>query len=68
MGVAIMIGQCVACNDMIRFNPHKVPSLMIRNKREPICRACAEMWNDMHPEIARPILEGAYDFFDENEL
>lgn len=68
MGYAIMMGFCINCNSPIQFNPHKVPSLMIAGKREPICRICAERWNELHPENARPILEGAYEYFNENEL
>jgi hypothetical protein len=41
---------------------------MIEGKREPICKSCAERWNILHPENAKPIQEGAYDGFDENEL
>jgi hypothetical protein len=68
MGRAIMLGFCAACGRHIEFNPHKVPSLMIEGKREPICKSCAERWNILHPENAKPIQEGAYDSFDENEL
>jgi hypothetical protein len=68
MGYAIMYGICVACKRTIAFNPHKVPSLMINGKREPICKNCAERWNELHPENARPIQDGAYDYMDENEL
>lgn len=68
MGYAIMFGTCAACHKPIGFNPHKVPSLMVDGKREPICETCANRWNELHPENARPILKGAYDHFDENEL
>jgi hypothetical protein len=53
---------------MIAFNPHKVPSLMINGVREPLCRRCAERWNELHPENARPIQDGAYDYMPEEEL
>lgn len=65
---AYMIGQCAACHNMIHFNPHKVPSLLVGGERVQICRSCAEKWNRMHPENARPILEGAYDPCPEEEL
>jgi hypothetical protein len=68
MGYAIMFGICIACKGDMHFNPHKVPSLMINGKREPICEACANRWNQLHPEAAKPIQEGAYRHFDENEL
>lgn len=68
MGYGLMYGVCVACKRTIAFNPRKVPSLMVNGKREPICIDCANRWNQIHPENARPIMEGAYDYFDENEL
>lgn len=68
MGYAIMLGFCAACKNPIQFNPHKVPSLMIQGVRQPICRACAERWNELHKENARPIQAGAYDYLPEEEL
>jgi hypothetical protein len=70
MGYAFMFGSCAACHQMIGFNPHLVPSIRFNNvgPKQPICQACAERWNQLHPEQARPILEGAYVPFDENEL
>ena len=68
MGYAIVMGFCIACRKQISFNPHKVPSLLVVGIREPLCKECAEKWNKLHPENARPILDGAYEHFDENEL
>lgn len=68
MGYALVIGFCIACKRKIGFNPHKVPSLMVNGHREPLCESCANRWNQLHPENARPIQEGAYQEFDENEL
>jgi len=41
---------------------------MVNDKREPLCESCANRWNTLHPESARPILEGAYEPMDEIEL
>jgi hypothetical protein len=68
MGYAIMLGFCVACKQPISFNPRKVPSLKVDGIRQPICKSCADRWNVLHPENARPIQDGAYEHFDENEL
>lgn len=65
---AYVVGLCAACNHVIGFHPHKVPSLMINGKKEPICEGCAKRWNELHPAEAKPILEGAYEPFDESEL
>lgn len=68
MGYAIMMGLCIACKRPIQFNPHAVPSLMIHGQREPLCRICAERWNALHPDKARPIRPDAYSAIDETEL
>ena len=68
MGYAIVLGFCCSCHKHIEFNPHKVPSIRVNGEREPLCRECAERWNTLHPDIARPIMDGAYEGFDENEL
>ena len=68
MGYAYMVGNCVACKRLIHFNPHRVPSLMINGYREPLCRTCAERWNEIHKGQEREILSGAYEPFPEEEL
>lgn len=69
MGYAIMMGFCIACKRPISFNPHSVPSLMIDGgNREPLCEICANRWNELHPEKAKPIRPDAYSFIDENEF
>lgn len=68
MGYALVLGNCIACKRMISFNPNAVPSLMVNGRREPLCEGCANRWNELHPENARPIRPDAYTFIDENEL
>jgi hypothetical protein len=68
MGYAVMLGFCAACRRPISFNPHKVPSLRINGVKEPICESCANRWNELHPEAARPIMAGAYEVMAEEEL
>lgn len=68
MGYALMFAECCNCHRTIAFNPHVVPSIRINGVKEPLCRECAERWNELHPNEARPILPGAYEPIDENEL
>jgi len=63
-----VIGCCIACKKLIQFAPTKVPSLMVNGRREPLCRGCAERWNALHPEEARPIQDGAYEPQPEDEV
>lgn len=42
------LGSCINCNTPISFNPTKVPSLRVKGVREPICRDCHAMWNEIH--------------------
>jgi hypothetical protein len=68
MGYWSAFSECAACGRVFTFNPRRVPALVIKGSREPICRSCAERWNMLHPEIARPILPGAYDPLSEDEM
>lgn len=68
MGYAFVIGNCVACKRTVAFNPHKVPSLLVNGVRRELCEMCARRWNEMHPDQARQILEGAYEPLPEEEL
>lgn len=67
MGYLFMVATCCSCHMTIGFNPHKVPSLVINGIREPLCENCANRWNELHPESARPIQPGAYEPLNENE-
>lgn len=62
------MSYCVACRRMIQFNPYKVPSLAVNGTRQPLCRYCAERWNELHPESARDIDEQAYEPIPEEEF
>jgi len=48
MGYMMLICECAACRRPISCNPEKVPSIRINGVREPICRACAERWSEIH--------------------
>ena len=68
VGYITMMAHCIACKMLIQFNPRAVPSLLVNGVREPLCRSCAERWNQLHPENARPIRPDAYEPLDENEF
>lgn len=70
MGVYFVMGPCVACKRVFSFNPHKVPSIRIQGKREPICQACIDLVNpEREKKGLDPIvpLPGAYEAADESE-
>lgn len=70
MGVYFVMGPCAGCGQVFTFNPHKVPSIRIQGKREPICKGCIDRAN---PEREKKgldpieILPGAYEPADESE-
>lgn len=68
MGFMWVIGLCVGCRQIFGFNPLRVPSIVVKDQREPLCRTCAERWNELHPENARDIYPDAYEPLDEHEL
>jgi len=68
MGYVMAMGNCIACNRVIAFNPNKVPSVRVKGKREPVCRQCIERANPqrkaqgmdefvIHPDAYEPMSE-----------
>jgi len=45
---AFVLGQCVACQAPIAFNPIYVPSLRINGVKRELCRSCFDKWNKIH--------------------
>ncbi len=39
---------CAGCGRVIGYNPHHVPSIRVKDVREPVCRSCFNRWNEMH--------------------
>lgn len=48
MGYIYIIGPCVACGQIIHYNPHHVPSLRINRERQALCKNCHALWNQIH--------------------
>jgi len=48
MGYMFVMGECISCGVMMRFNPTHVPSLRVNGVREPICAECHGKWNEIH--------------------
>lgn len=71
MGFALGHGCCAGCNQIFSFNPMRVPSVIIRGSREPICMNCVERVNPIRlANRLEPIVPhaDAYDACDEIEL
>jgi len=71
MGYVFLTAPCYGCGELFSFHPHRVPSIVIDGRREPICADCVARANPKR--IARglpPIvpLPGAYEGCDEAEL
>ena len=63
-GYAIVMGSCYGCGSIFTFNPNKVPSVIVKGVREPICQSCVDranperIKNGLEPIVPLP---GAYD-------
>ena len=72
MSMAIVIASCAACNRVVHANPYKCPSIRVEGKREPICKACFNKWNQIHRTSKGlepvPLHPDAYQPIDEREL
>lgn len=71
MGYAIVMGNCYACGQFMRFNPVRVPSIRVSGVREPVCRACIERANPLREQNGLDpiaIHPDAYEACEESEL
>jgi Fe-S-cluster-containing dehydrogenase component len=70
-GYVYALSECVGCHNMICYNPHKVPSIRVHGKREPLCRTCATQINENRKKANMPecpIPDDAYEPLPESEL
>jgi hypothetical protein len=71
LGYALMYGRCINCKNVFTFNPLRVPSVRIKNQREPVCSPCMVKVNTHRKNNGQKpfhIHSDAYDSVDENEL
>ena len=45
MEYAQAFSECFGCKKFFAYNPHKVPSVIYKGDRKPICRKCVEEFN-----------------------
>lgn len=71
MGYVMATSACCGCFNLFSYNPHRVPSVRIDGKREPICMNCVvrvnpiRVKNGLDPIV---VLPDAYEPMDESEL
>ena len=64
MSYMMAYAACINCKQMFTFNPERVPSVRVNDRREPICRSCVEWANPQRvAKRLEPIrvLPGAYE-------
>jgi len=71
MGYVYATSACFGCGRIFSYNPNKVPSVRVKDEREPICADCVvranpvRIKNGLEPIV---VLPGAYEPCEENEL
>jgi recombinational DNA repair protein (RecF pathway) len=71
MGYALAFSTCFGCGRPFGFNPHRVPSIDIDGRREPICAYCVGRVNPMRKANGLPEIvphPDAYEPIEESEL
>ena len=79
MGYALMVGPCFVCEQLMTYNPLRVPSVKVgpdgqpseTGTREPLCRTCVEAGNVLREQHGLDPIEphpDAYEPVDEMEL
>lgn len=51
MGLAFVVGACLVCEKYFTFNPIKVPSFRVNDKKEPICGNCMRIINERRVKL-----------------
>jgi hypothetical protein len=62
---------CINCKQVFSFNPMRVPSVIIKGTREPICKDCVPRINELRRTLKLPLIipfPDAYEGCDEAEL
>lgn len=70
-GWVSVVGPCIGCGRVFSFHPNRVPSLLVRGVREPVCGACIERVNPLRVAKGLPPVEplpGAYEPAPEDEV
>lgn len=70
-GYAFVIGACANCGRVFTFNPHRVPSVVVKGTREPICRPCVDAANPQRIAAGLDpivVFADSYDAIPEEEL
>lgn len=60
----VVLGECFGCKQVFTFSAERVPSVLVRGEREPICRDCVARVNPTRRQAGLPeieILPGAYE-------
>ena len=47
MSYALCYSPCFICKKVFGYNPKKVPSIRVNGIREPLCRNCLNMANQL---------------------
>ena len=71
MGYVAAMSPCAGCGRVFSYSPTKVPSVVVRGQREPICQDCVDAANPKRIANGLPpieVLPGAYEADDENEV
>lgn len=64
MSVMFVMGPCICCGRIFSFNPDLVPSIYVKDVREPVCAECmaaANAFRIARGEQPHAILDGAYE-------
>jgi len=66
-----LTSACFLCRKLFSYNPVRVPSVMVRDQREPLCRRCVEWANRARAAKGLPtwtIHPDSYEAVDEREV
>jgi hypothetical protein len=48
VGYVTITFTCINCGAITCASPNKVPCLVIEGKKKPLCKTCADKWNQIN--------------------
>ena len=67
MAYMFIFGECINCHQPFSFNPHKVPSIRVNGKREPVCSKCIGIANQKRISKGMQRLDIHHDAYEPEE-
>jgi hypothetical protein len=68
MGYMVVMSACFGCGRTFTYNAERVPSILVKGTREPICQDCVDRVNPTRRANGLPEIEVLPDAYEAQEV